>query len=222
MVLVIKSVGHHIHRVSFSLFDGKSPFKKDRTSSFQKSTLKSTRGDPLRSRIFPWVISPVGRYLMHFYRLYTLPPPSSEPFLPYSSTIAGVTTRYPLSPLSPCPLFHFPLDSPSPLSLSLPLSLSPSLPSLSLSLYSPTLPSLSYLPIRLFLFSFARFNFSFGSLLLRWNKMKGEPGIHKRMNKRRLKGHKKHVRVHTHNMRLSVRARGQVESGHICAFVSMY
>lgn len=152
--MVIKSVGHRVHRVSaISLFRC-DPFKKDRTSSFRKSTLKSTRGDPLRSRIFPWVISPVGRYLMHFYRfIYSSSTfERAFPLLPRHHT-AAVTTRHPLSPLSPCLLFHFPLNPPLPLFLRT---------------YPPTLPSLSCPPIRLFLlFSSARFNFSFGSLLLR-------------------------------------------------------
>lgn len=150
---MIKSVGHHVHRVSTISPFRCDPFKKDRTSSFRKSTLKSTRSDPLRSRIFPWVISPVGRYLMHFYRFIYFSSTFERAFLPCLSTIAGVTTRHPLSPLSPCLLFHFPLDPPLPLFLRT---------------YPPTFPSLSYPPIRLFLlFSSARFNFSFGSLLLR-------------------------------------------------------
>lgn len=149
---MIKSVSYRVHRVSAISPFRCDPFKKDRANSFRKSTLKSTRSDPLRSRIFPWVISPVGRYLMHFYR-FIYSSSTFEPFLLCPSTIAGVTTRHPLSPLSPCLLFHFPFDPPLPLFLRT---------------YPPTFPSLSYLPVRLFLlFSSARFNFSFGSLLLR-------------------------------------------------------
>lgn len=156
MALVIKSVGHRVHRVSaISLFRC-DPFKKDRTSSFRKSTLKSTRGDPLRSRIFPWVISPVGRYLMHFYRFIYSSSTFERAFpspLPPRHHRGSNNPPPALSPLSPCLLFHFPLNPPPPLFLRT---------------YPPTLPSLSYPPIRLFLlFSYARFNFSFGSLLLR-------------------------------------------------------
>lgn len=115
MTLVIKSVAHHVHPVStISLFRC-DPFKKDRTSSFRKSTLKSTRSDPLRSRIFPWVISPVGRYLMHFYR-----------FIYFSSTFERAFPPLPhrgsnnpppaLAPFSLSPFSFPPRSSASPLS----------------------------------------------------------------------------------------------------------
>lgn len=153
MALIIKSVGHRVHRVSaISLFRC-DPFKKDRTSSFRKSTLKSTRGDPLRSRIFPWVISPVGRYLMHFYRFIYSSSTFERTFPPLPQHYRGSNNPPPaLAPFSLSPFSFPPRSTASPLS--------PYVPSYT--------TSLSYLPIRLFLlFSSARFNFSFGSLLLR-------------------------------------------------------
>lgn len=73
---------------------------------------------PLRSRIFPWVISPVGRYLMHFYRFIYSFLHLREPFLPCPSCsnnppparpVLLVSFFVPLSPFpSSSPRFHRP------------------------------------------------------------------------------------------------------------------
>jgi len=205
-MLVIKSIGRRVPRINaISLFWCDS-FKKDRTSSFRKSTLKSTRGDPLRSRIFPWVISPVGRYLMHFYR-----------FIYSSSTFERAFPSL--------PQHHRGNNNPPPAFA--PFSLSSFSFSLFLRTYPPTFLSLflCYPPIRLFLlFSSFQLFIRFSPPPLKQNERRARLVSIKEWINVDWKGIKKHVRVHTHNMRLrraymSKRTCAQVERRRICTFV---
>lgn len=203
---------------------------KDRTSSFRKSTLKSTRDDPLRSRIFPWVISPVGRYLMHFYRFIYSSSTSSPRASLFSPRPGHPGSNNPHSPLSPCLLFRPPLPRPRPL-FPAPLPFS-----VRTFLRAPPSRPLVYF------YSFPPPVSTFHSVLSSSveTKWKASPvGIHKRMNKRRLKGHKKAcTRIHTHthipiqekkreryiyiHIYKCASAQSSQESGRICTFVSTY
>lgn len=161
---------------------------EDRTSSFRKSTLKSTRDDPLRSRIFPWVISSVGRYLMHFYRFIYSSSTSRRASLSSplpSPAVAAVTTR--TRPfLLACFFVLSPTSSPIPR-----FSLSPYVPS-----SAPLLATRSFIST-LFLRPFQLF-IRFSPPPLKQNERRARLVSIKEWINVDWKGIKKHVRVYTH------------------------